>query len=178
MHTNARRCRRHAPWLSTPVRGTKRCPQSSSSWRCARHWSRQARPAAAPPSAATDTGSTLVCLVGDPLATSTRTRPASGKKIDFQSDTVKAERARLAASRNDFQAMAATERADGAGDRRDGHRAARRVTLNGTEPSTLTGAGDERRAPGHLRPTAHDDPDLSLVRASEAWASAGGAQRR
>jgi hypothetical protein len=36
-----------------------------------------------------DTGSALVVLKGDPLATSERTKPTHGKKIDFGSTAVK-----------------------------------------------------------------------------------------
>ena len=51
-----------------------------------------------------DTGSALVQLAGEPLATDTRTKPPHGKKIDFDSSTVKSARAQLSALRNDFKA--------------------------------------------------------------------------
>ena len=54
-------------------------------------------------SAGVDVRSALVELTGDPLATSPRTHPAKGKKVDFTSATVKSERARLSAIRNDFK---------------------------------------------------------------------------
>src|ERR671918_377526 len=50
-----------------------------------------------------DTSSVLVQLKGDPLSTDVRTKPAPGKKIDFNSDTVKSYRAQLSALRNDFK---------------------------------------------------------------------------
>jgi len=50
-----------------------------------------------------DTGSALVQLGGEPLATDTRTKPPRGKKIDFDSSTVKSARAQLSALRNDFK---------------------------------------------------------------------------
>ena len=50
-----------------------------------------------------DAGYALVQLQGEPLATSVKTRPPQGKKIDFQSATVKAYRALLSAQRNDFK---------------------------------------------------------------------------
>ena len=43
-----------------------------------------------------DTGSALVVLKGDPLATSEKTKPSDGKKIDFSSTAVKTYRAQLA----------------------------------------------------------------------------------
>src|SRR5260221_6526950 len=50
-----------------------------------------------------DTGSALVQLDGEPLATDARTKPPHGKKIDFDSSTVKSARAQLSALRNDFK---------------------------------------------------------------------------
>src|SRR6266702_1668267 len=53
--------------------------------------------------ASVDTTSAIVQLKGDPLSTYSATKPAPGKKIDFNSNTVKSYRAQLAAERNDFQ---------------------------------------------------------------------------
>ena len=50
-----------------------------------------------------DTGSAIVQLKGDPLATSPKTKPPAGKKIDFDSGAVRAYRAQLNALRNDFK---------------------------------------------------------------------------
>src|SRR5258706_10435297 len=50
-----------------------------------------------------DTGSALVQLDGEPLATDAKTKPPHGKKIDFDSSTVKSARAQLSALRNDFK---------------------------------------------------------------------------
>ena len=57
----------------------------------------------ATPDRTIDTNSALVQLAGDPLSVSARTRPAKGKKVDFDSATVKSERAGLAATRNEFK---------------------------------------------------------------------------
>ena len=51
-----------------------------------------------------DKSTALVQLKGDPLATSDKTKPPQGKKIDFDSATVKSYRASLSALRNDFKA--------------------------------------------------------------------------
>ena len=51
-----------------------------------------------------DTSSALVQLNGDPLATYVKTKPPKGKKIDFNSNSVKAYRAQLSALRNDYKA--------------------------------------------------------------------------
>ena len=50
-----------------------------------------------------DTGSALVQLGGEPLATDFKTKPPRGKKIDFDSSAVKSARAQLSALRNDFK---------------------------------------------------------------------------
>ena len=51
-----------------------------------------------------DLSSALVQLNGEPLATSAKTKPPKGKKIDFTSNTVKSYRAQLSALRNDYKA--------------------------------------------------------------------------
>ena len=55
-----------------------------------------------------DNQTALVELKGDPLSTYAKTRPAQGKKIDFNSAEVKSYRAQLAALRNDFKAWLRT----------------------------------------------------------------------
>jgi minor extracellular serine protease Vpr len=130
-------------------------------------------------SPSSDTTSALVELVGDPLSTSARTRPAQGKKVDFSSTTVKSERARLSAIRNDFKLWL----------RKNAPKAkvtaeldialhAVGVTLNGTTLATLRSAPMVRAAEFQAlyAPLAHEDPDLTLVRANEAWTRAGGAE--
>jgi hypothetical protein len=47
-----------------------------------------------------DKSTALVQLNGEPLSTDARTRPAPGRKIDFNSNTVRSYRAQLAALRN------------------------------------------------------------------------------
>ena len=49
-------------------------------------------------------GYALVQLKGAPLATSSKTKPAPGKKVDFNSKSVKSYKAQLAAQRNEFKA--------------------------------------------------------------------------
>ncbi|MEO7665339.1 MAG: hypothetical protein ABIV26_09450, partial [Candidatus Limnocylindrales bacterium] len=53
--------------------------------------------------ATVDTGSALVQLNGDPLSTYVKTKPAPGKKVDFNNSTSKSYRAQLSALRNDFK---------------------------------------------------------------------------
>src|SRR5947207_13739330 len=50
-----------------------------------------------------DKSSAIVQLKGEPLSKESSTKPAQGKKIDFNSTTVKSYRAQLSARRNDFK---------------------------------------------------------------------------
>src|SRR6266853_2635453 len=50
-----------------------------------------------------DKSSVIVQLKGDPLSKNSSTKAAPGKKIDFNSTTVKSYRAQLSAQRNDFK---------------------------------------------------------------------------
>src|SRR5687768_12365211 len=135
--------------------------------------------ASAPSGPATmDTSTALVQLAGDPLSVSPRTRPAQGKTIDFSSASVKSTRANLSALRNDFRQWLRSN----APSARITHEFdlavhAVSVDLNGTSLETLRSAPLVRSASyqGVFHPVAHDDPDLSLVRANEAWTAAGGA---
>src|SRR5437870_4756421 len=52
---------------------------------------------------AVDKSSVIVVLQGDPLSKNSSTKPAPGKKIDFNSTAVKSYRAQLSARRNDFK---------------------------------------------------------------------------
>lgn len=137
-----------------------------------------AQPSGGAGNGATDATAALVQLRGDPLSVSAETRPAPGRRIDFASSAVRAERARLAATRNDFRAWL-RQNAPNARitSETDVALHAVAVTLNGTSLSTL------RSAPmvvavelqREFRSVAHDDPDLSLIRANEGWNAAGGA---
>ena len=118
----------------------------------------------------------LVQLKGDPLATYSKTKPAQGKKIDFDSNTVKSYRAQLSALRNDFKqwlrANAPKARVTG---EFDISLNAVAVKLNGEALSTIAAAPQVQRAQyqGLYYPTGFD-PDLSLIHAFEGWAVAGG----
>src|SRR4051812_5201418 len=50
-----------------------------------------------------DTSTAIVQLNGAPLATYSKTKPAKGKKIDFNNSAVKSYRAQLSALRNDYK---------------------------------------------------------------------------
>ncbi|HZG34229.1 MAG TPA: S8 family serine peptidase [Gaiellaceae bacterium] len=127
--------------------------------------------------ATVDAGSALVLLNGEPLATYERTQPAKGKKIEFSSAAVKSYRAHLAAQRNEFKKWL---RANAGGARVVGEfdlaLNAVSVELNGVALATLRSAplvaGAELQ--GLYRPLGHQDPDLALVSAFQAWTAGGG----
>ena len=115
-----------------------------------------------------DRTSAVVQLSLDPLTTAEKTRPAPGKKVDFDSSAVRSQRARLQAQRNDFKkwlhANAKGARVVGEHDLAVN---AVVVELNGTSIDALrsgpgvTSVGYQ----GRYRPTAEETAylDLSLV---------------
>jgi minor extracellular serine protease Vpr len=123
-----------------------------------------------------DTGSALVQLKGDPLATYEKTKPPHGKKVDFASSTVKSYRAQLNNLRNDFkqwlQQNAPAAKVTGEFDIALN---AVGVKLNGVSLGTIASAPMVERAQHEAvyRPLAHEDPDLALVKALQAWAAGG-----
>ncbi len=123
-----------------------------------------------------DSSSALVQLVGDPLSISVRSKPPQGKKIDFSSSTVKSERARLSALRNDFKAWlrANTPKAKVTGEY-DISLNAVAVQLNGTSLAKLRTAPMVMRVElqGLYYPTV-EDPDLSIISAPQAWQTGDG----
>jgi minor extracellular serine protease Vpr len=137
------------------------------------------RPTDGPSAPTVDAGSALVQLEGAPLATAEKTRPPKGKKIDFSSQAVRSYRAELSELRNDFKAWL---RQNAPGARVNGEfdisLNAVSVELNGTSLGTITGAPmvESAQLQGLYRPAAHDDPDLELIHAQEAWSSGNGAK--
>src|SRR6266542_3767776 len=114
-----------------------------------------------------DLRSALVQLNGDPLSTSPRTRPAQGKKIDFSSEAVRSERARLSALRNDFKAwLRANAPTASVTSEYDISLNAVAVKLGSESLSTIARAPQVRTAQYQFRyqPVA-DDPNLSLITA-------------
>lgn len=123
-----------------------------------------------------DSSSALVQLSGAPLATSVRTKPPHGKKLDFNSNVVKSERARLSALRNDFKSWLRANAPKARVTREyDISLNAVAVQLNGTTLATLRAAPMVTRVElqGLYYPTV-DDPDLSIISAPQAWALGGG----
>ncbi len=127
--------------------------------------------------AGVDSSRAIVQLSRDPLATSTRTKPASGKKIDFSSAAVKSERALLSAQRNDFKrwlrSVAPKAKVTGEFDTAVNAVA---VELNGTPLSSLSAGPGVTSVSYEGRYVMLDDadPDLALIQAIEAWGEVGG----
>lgn len=135
----------------------------------------------APRSTATvDKARALVVLAAGPLSTSPRTRPAHGKKIDFSSSAVKSQIALIKSQRNAFKSWlhdnAPKARVTGA---YDISLNALAVRLNGTPLTKVASAPGVKTAQyeGLYQPDDANDPDLSIISAQQAWASAsvGGA---
>jgi subtilisin family serine protease len=130
-----------------------------------------------PSVAVAESVSAIVQLKGEPLSTYTGTHPARGKKIDFNSDTVKSYRAGLSALRNDFKAwLRANAPAVKVTSEFDISLNAVAVELNGVPMETLRQSPQvlNVQVQGSYRPNTAD-PDLSLIHAVEAWAFGGGA---
>ena len=125
---------------------------------------------------AQDNGYALVQLFGEPLATDAKTRPAKGRKIDFNNSTTKAYRAKLSALRNDYKAWLRVNvpQARVSGEF-DISLNAVAVRLDGATLAQVAAAPMVRNAQlqGLYYPNA-TDPDLQIIQAVDAWASAGG----
>ncbi len=118
----------------------------------------------------------LVQLRGDPLSTAATTRPAKGKKIDFDGTAVRSVRAQLSALRNDFkQWLRANAPAAKVTGEFDVSLNAIALKLNGESLATIAAAPQVLRAEyqGIYRPVTMADPDLALIQATAAWAAGG-----
>ena len=124
-----------------------------------------------------DRGYALVQLNGEPLATYAKTHPAQGKKIDFNSNTVKSYRAQLSALRNDYKAWL---RANVPGAKVTGEfdisLNAVAVQLNGASLTQVSATSMVKTAQyeGLYYPNV-TDPDLALISAQQAWGGGGAA---
>jgi minor extracellular serine protease Vpr len=122
-----------------------------------------------------DSSSVIVQLRGDPLSTYRATKPAPGRKIDFNSNTVRSYRAQLSRLRNDFkrwlQANAPRAKITSQYDISLNGVA---VQLNGESLEAIAGAPMVQQ----VQYNALYHPDLSqsyrVINASGAWTAAGG----
>ncbi len=124
-----------------------------------------------------DRGYALVQLNGEPLATYVKTKPPAGKKIDFDKSSTKAYRAQLSALRNDYKAWlrANVPQASVSGEF-DIALNAVSVKLGGATLAQVAASPMVNTAQyqGLYYPNAVD-PDLAIIRATDAWALSGGA---
>jgi minor extracellular serine protease Vpr len=124
-----------------------------------------------------DVNYAVVVLKSDPLSTYSSTKPPKGKKIDFNSNTVKSYRAQLSAQRNDYkQWLRANYPNVKVTGEFDISLNAVTVKLNGATLGQVAGSPLVARAEyeGLYYPVG-SDPDLGLIRAMDAWAQGGGA---
>src|SRR5437763_8013296 len=124
---------------------------------------------------AVDTSSVIVQLKGDPLSKNSSTKPAPGKKIDFNSTTVKSYRAQLSARRNDFKNWLHTYAPKAkVTSHYDISLNAVAVQLNGESRDTIASAPMVQQ----VQYNALYHPDLSesykISNAAGAWTAAGG----
>src|SRR4029453_11629168 len=124
---------------------------------------------------AVDTSSVVVQLKGDPLSTSSATKPAAGRKIDFTSSAVTSYRAQLSAGRNDFRkwleanAPSATITSE-----YDIALNGVAVELNGTPLATIKAAPMVERAEYSVLYHPTLSQTYKIINATNAWNRAGG----
>jgi minor extracellular serine protease Vpr len=124
---------------------------------------------------AVDKSSVIVQLKGDPLSKNSSTKPAPGKKIDFNSTNVKSYRAQLSARRNEFKQWLQTYAPKAkVTSQYDISLNALAVQLNGESRDTIAGAPMVQQ----VQYNALYHPDLSeshkIINAGNAWNAAGG----
>jgi subtilisin family serine protease len=122
-----------------------------------------------------DKSSAIVQLKGDPLSINSATKPAAGKKIDFNSNAVRSYRAQLNSGRNELKRwLRANAFAAKVTSEYDISLNAVAVQLNGTPLETIAAAPMVQQA----QYNALYHPNLSqshfIVNADPAWAAAGG----
>ena len=122
-----------------------------------------------------DHSSAVVKLKGNPLSTSPRTKPAHGRKIDFNSNAVRSYRAQLNAGRNEFKRWLRTNapRARVTSEY-DISLNAVAVQLNGTPLATIAAAPMVRSAEYNALYYPNLSESYKIINASDAWTAAGG----
>ena len=122
-----------------------------------------------------DNSSVIVQLKGDPLSINSATKPAAGKKIDFNSNTVRSYRAQLAAGRNEFRRWL---RANAPGAKitseYDISVNAVAVQLNGATLQTIAAAPMVERVGYNALYHPNLSESYKIINASGAWTAGGG----
>jgi minor extracellular serine protease Vpr len=122
-----------------------------------------------------DRSSAIVQLKGDPISVHSATKPARGKKIDFNSNAVRSVRAQLAAERNEFKRWlrANAPRAKVTSEY-DISLNAVAVQLNGTPLETIAAAPMVQAADYNALYHPNLSQSYQVINASGAWTEAGG----
>src|SRR5437660_12167068 len=122
-----------------------------------------------------DNTSAIVQLKGDPLTTYSATKPAPGRKIDFNSYAVRSYRDQLVVARNEFKrwlrANAARARVTS---EYDTSLNAVAVQLNGTPLATIAAAPMVARAEYNALYSPNLSQSHFIINADPAWIAAGG----
>ncbi len=122
-----------------------------------------------------DRSSAVVQLKGDPLSTSPRTKPAPGRKIDFNSNAVRSYRAQLNAGRNEFKRwLRANAPAARVTSEYDVSLNAVAVQLNGTSLQTIMDAPMVELVDYNALYHPNLSQSYQIINASDAWTAAGG----
>jgi len=122
-----------------------------------------------------DNTSAVVQLKGDPISTNPGTKPAHGRKIDFNSDLVRSYRAQLNAGRNQFKRWLRTNApAARVTSEYDISLNAVAVKLNGTSLATIAAAPMVQSAEYNVLYYPNLSQSHFIINADPAWAAAGG----
>ena len=122
-----------------------------------------------------DNTSAIVQLKGDPLSTSPRTKPPHGRKIDFNSNSVRSYRAQLNARRNEFKRwLRANAPSAKVTSEYDVSLNAVAVQLNGTPLATIAAAPMVQSAEYNALYYPNLSESYKIINASDAWTAAGG----
>jgi minor extracellular serine protease Vpr len=122
-----------------------------------------------------DNTSVIVQLKGDPITTNPSTKPAAGRKIDFNGQAVRSYRAQLAANRNEFKQWLRSNAASArVTSEYDVSLNAVAVQLNGASLATIAAAPMVQSAEYNAlyHPTLSES--YKIINASDAWTAAGG----
>jgi minor extracellular serine protease Vpr len=122
-----------------------------------------------------DNSSVIVQLKGDPLSINSATKPAAGKKIDFNSNNVRSYRAQLAAGRNEFRRWLRTNAPSAKiTSEYDISLNAVAVQLNGTTLETIAAAPMVERAQYNALYHPNLSESYKIINALDAWNAGGG----
>jgi minor extracellular serine protease Vpr len=122
-----------------------------------------------------DRSSAIVQLKGDPLSINPATKPAHGKKIDFNSNAVRSYRAQLNAGRNEFKRwLRANAPRARVTSEYDISLNAVAVQLNGTPLETIARAPMVQNAEYNALYHPNLSESYKIINASDAWIAAGG----